>query len=125
MNNGLTPLECDLIGRIHARYKHWGFPDLNQIRLLSRENTGAGRFTYIAHDGELAFEGAGDLSQGDFSQFDMVGLDAGASFWAYVENRKVKYLEIVVNGHQQWDGTERSWVVCDPDGDKLPKNEQI
>lgn len=122
MTNKLTPLERDLFRRIHVRYKHWGFPDSNQFRVSSRRNTGAGRFTYVVHEGELTFDGAVDLAQGNYSQFDMDGLDAGANFWAHVENCKVKYLEIVVNGTQYWDGIERAWSVCDPETGELQKS---
>jgi hypothetical protein len=122
----LTPLERELLERIYARYKDWGFPAVDALRVTSRENTGAGRFTYLDHDGTLAFDGDGDLGQGDYSYFDMEGLDAGANFCAYIKGRKVLHLEIATGSsiwdeakrryRGAWDGIERPWRVCDPDG---------
>ena len=56
----------------------------------------------------------GNFAQGTSSQLDMKGMEAGASFHAFVQTRKVRYLEIAVNGDAYWDGNESDWVVCDP-----------
>ena len=82
--------------------------------MLSRRNTGAGRFTYFTHEGNLQ-RADGHFGLGNFSQINMDGLDAGASFWIEIETGKILYLEIAVNGNQHWDGSERNWVICNPD----------
>jgi hypothetical protein len=57
----------------------------------------------------------GQLHIGSFGQFNMDGLPYGASFWIYIKEHKISQLEIAVNGAEQWDGTERSWKICNPD----------
>jgi len=116
MSLELTPLECELLERIHTRYAGVGFPSAAAFFVTRRENTGAGRFTHLDHGGELTLDRsyAGDLGQGAFSQFNMRGLDAGASFHVFVDTAKVKYLEILVNGQSPWDGQEGPFAICDP-----------
>jgi hypothetical protein len=116
----LTPLEQDLFERFHARHAQFGFPAPSDIRVLSRENTGAGRYTHIAHEGELDVPDD-ELGLGTYSSFAMTNLHFGASFWVVVESRKASYLEIVLNGPGHWDGTEGEWAVCDPDTGELER----
>jgi hypothetical protein len=117
MLTDLTPLETELLQRIHSRYASIGFPPVSAFRVRRRESTGKGWRTFLEHKGTLAIDPrlTGELAQGDYSQFDMEGLEAGANFEARVENKKVDYLAIIINGEHPWDGIERAWVVCDPD----------
>ncbi|MFC3816931.1 hypothetical protein [Lysobacter sp. GCM10012299] len=120
--SALTPLELDLLDRFHSRYKQLGFPPPEGIRVKFRQSSSAGRCTYFEHEGHVQ-RVDGQLDLGRFSQFDMVGLDAGASFWVEIENSKVLYLEINVNGEQEWDCSELRWIVLDPDtGELTSKN---
>src|SRR5690606_8914429 len=107
-----------LLNRFHARYKQYGFPAATELRVISRENSSAGRFTYLEHDGSMpGYDGQLDL--GKFSQFEMTGVKYGFSFWVQLKNGKVDYLEFVVNGEEEWDGSESNWTVIDPDtGDR-------
>jgi hypothetical protein len=114
MPTALTALELDLLTRFHTRYNASGFPHPSQVRVTARRNTGAGRFTYLDHEGSVQTPN-GQLDLGRYSQFDMSGLEAGASFSVQVENARLAYLEIVVNGEAEWDGSERPWFVIDPD----------
>jgi len=116
-----TPLELDLLAHFHARYSQLGFPPPEAIRFKSRRTSSAGRFTYFEHEGCVQLAD-GQLGLGFFSQFDMAGIEAGASFWVQVAHGKVLYLEIIVNGEEEWDGSESNWVVLDPDsGDRSKK----
>jgi len=115
----LTPLETDLLTRFHHRFGYLGFPAPAQLVVTARTNTGAGRYTRFAHDGSVSID-EGDLGLGTYSQFDMEGLRAGASFWVYVTSGKIDYLEIVLNGEGHWDGCERAWGLIDPDTGDLP-----
>lgn len=110
----LTPLERDLLQRYHARYQEMGFPAPHEITVTSRTSSTAGRYVYLAHQG-LVRQADGQLGLGIYSQFDLEGLDAGASFHVEIENGKVLHLEIDVNGFGPWDGSERNWIVRDPD----------
>lgn len=104
---GFTQLEHELMRRIFRRYAEWGFPSLHAFRFVSRKNTGAGRYTYVTHDGEFPHDGAVDLWAHDPSMFEMGG--ALFQFWAFVDERKVRYLEIVSLGLSAWDGRESDW----------------
>ncbi len=119
-DGAMTPLEEDLFGRYHARYAEAGFPVPTSIRVVSRENTGAGRYTYVDHDGSVEVED-GDLGLGTYSTFLSTCLPAGASFWVYVKAHRIIHLDIAVNGHHAWDGDEGEWAVCDPDTGELER----
>lgn len=105
MNNkySLTPLEVRLLDAIRQRYATKGFPAAEDMRALSRVNTGAGRTTRLSH-GEEFDSPDGELFGG---QFDMPGLEFGATFFVGVEGGKIKSLEILVNGNGVWNGDER------------------
>lgn len=118
LKSALTPLELDLLDRFYSRYKQLGFPPPEGIRVEFRQSSSAGRFTYFKHEGHVQ-RVDGQLDLGPYSQFNMDGLDAGASFCVEIENGKVVYLEIVVNGDQNWDGSELPWEVLDPDTGEL------
>jgi hypothetical protein len=118
-----TPLESDLLNHFHTRFADKGFPDANALTMRKRRNTGAGRFTYLEHSEEVDLPN-GSLGLGKYSQVNMPELEAGASFWVQMENSKIDYLEIVVNGSQSWDGSESSWDVCDPDTGEFPSNKK-
>ena len=119
MKSAPTPLEADLLALFHVRYEQLGFPSPAAMRVKSRESSSAGRFTYLEHEGCVQLQD-GQLDLGRYSQFDMNGLEAGFSFWVQLAHGKVQYLEIVVNGTEEWDGSESGWTVLDPDTGELP-----
>lgn len=114
-----TPLEFDLLANFHARYSQLGFLPPEAMHVKSRQTSSAGRFTYFEHEGSVQLAD-GQLGLGLFSQFDMAGIEAGASFWIQLAQGKVLYLEIIVNGEEPWDGSESNWVVLDPDSGDCP-----
>ena len=114
MTTSLTPLELDLLDRFYERYKQYGFPPVAALRVKSRKTSTAGRFTYLEHDGHMS-QFDGQLALGRYSQFAMPGVDAGFSCWVQLKGGKVDYLEFVVNGEEEWDGSESSWSVYNPD----------
>lgn len=115
----LSALERDIVARYHAKYVERGFPAPDAIAVTSRENTGAGRFTSMAHAGHVDLPD-GPIDLGRYMQFDMIGLPAGASYFLFVENGQVSQLEIAVNGDDPWDGSENDWVIRNPDTGDLP-----
>ncbi len=119
MSTSLTPLELDLLGRFYARYKQYGFPKVASLRVKSRETSCAGRLIYLEHDGYMS-DRDGNLGLGRYSQFEMQGVRAGFSFSVQLKDGKVDYLEFVVNGDEEWDGTESSWRVRNPDTGEQP-----
>jgi hypothetical protein len=122
MTTAPTRLELDLLARFHARYKQYGFPSAATFRVRYRESSSAGRFTYLEHEDCMSHYD-GQLGLGRYSQFDMAGVGAGFSFWVQLKNGKVDYLEFVVNGDEEWDGSESNWTVRDPDTGELPQKQ--
>jgi hypothetical protein len=110
----LTAMEREIIDRYHEAFQRYGFPSSENIKVDKRVNTGAGRYTYFCPSCKISMAD-GQVGLGTYSQINMDGLEAGASFWIYVENGALQYLEIVVNGNQPWDGEERKWTICDPE----------
>jgi hypothetical protein len=110
----LTPLEYDLLRLFYLRYGDIGFPSPDKIFVEKREVSTAGRYTYLDHADSID-AADGSIGLGEFSQFQMLGLEAGASFQVEVKGRKLLYLDIIVNGDEGWDGVERDWIVCDPE----------
>jgi hypothetical protein len=115
----LTKLEKALLGAFAARFARQGFPQTDDFEVVSRNDTGAGRFTYLKHVGRADLP-SGQIGLGTFSQVDMDGLDCGASFWVEVASGQIDHLEIVVNGAQPWSGVETAWIIRDPDTGVLP-----
>ena len=78
----------------------------------------------LEHNGEMpGYDG--QLGLGRYSQFEMEGVKFGFSFWVQLTNGKVDYLEFIVNGNEEWDGSESSWTVRDPDTGALPSTQSI
>ena len=119
MSTSLTPLELDLLGRFYTRYKQYGFPAVASFRVKSRETSCAGRFTYLENDGYMS-DYDGDLGLGKYSQFEMDGVRYGFSFSVQLKDGKVDFLEFVVNGDEEWDGSESDWRVLNPDTGERP-----
>jgi hypothetical protein len=112
MSMSFTPLELALLELFYRTFKGFGFPAVSEFRVSSRVNTGAGRLTYLAHEG-LIRSPDGELWS-DYSHVEMVGLEAGASCVVQIANGKAAYLELVVNGDVEWDGSEQPWTVSNP-----------
>jgi hypothetical protein len=104
----LTELEQDLMARYAKKYAKNGFPDPTELCVIKRVTTGAARYTYFDHDGEVVMAG-GEYALGQYLQIDMEGLPAGLSFAIVIDNFKVGELQLVVNGFDDWDGIERPW----------------
>jgi len=110
----MTSLEAAILRMYYERYKKYNFPSPSEISVLSRVNTGSGRYTHLFSSNEIGVPD-GQLHVGSFGQFNMDGLPHGASFWLYIKEHRLDQLEIAVNGDEQWDGTEYNWKICNPD----------
>ena len=108
-----TPLEYALLRAYYSRYKDVGFPRPEDMQVSSRESSTAGRLVYLDHVGDVRLED-GQLGLGTYSQINLADVEGGASFWVFVEDRKVIYLEIAINGLGSWNGSESGWDICDP-----------
>ncbi len=106
MPDCFTDLELTLLRLFHARLKQYGFPPADRCEFASRQNTGAGRYTYLTHDGHI------DIADAHIDHDYMIELDsleAGADVWCTIENNQLRYLEIIAIGDGYWDGSESGW----------------
>ena len=107
MSEPLTPLEYDLM-RLTAEENWPGFR-LDGLKVTKRDNTGAGRYTYLedAHAQQLV---DGDYSA-QYRWVDMDGIVNGMGWIVAVSDRKLLYIDIHTFGNITWDGVERPWRI--------------
>ena len=105
-----TSLESALFREFHVLYSQDGFPPPQEISILKRENTGAGRYLTLSSTRASGLEdGYLDLG-GKF--IEMQGIPNGMMAVAIIANGSVTQLEIAVYGGDPWDGSERSiWAI--------------
>jgi hypothetical protein len=104
-----TALESELLALFYELYGHQGFPPPQEIRVLSRENTGGGRYVELEcrddvklHDVYLDMGGR---------YISMKSLPSGMMAVVQIKNHKVSLLELAVYGGDHWDGTEKDWAI--------------
>jgi len=103
----LTNLEREVIDLV-AR-ENWPDFRTDGLRVTRRENTGAGRFTYLSD----AF--AQDLPDGSYSaqgrMIELEGVRNGLGFVVAVSSSRLEYIELFTFGNVEWDGVERHWAI--------------
>jgi hypothetical protein len=107
MNDPLTPLEREMV-RLTAE-KNWPGFRVDGLSVTKRENSGAGRYTYLedAHHQPLV----DGLYGVDYSEVDMEGVHNGLGWVVDVSNGRLLYIEIFTIGNYSWDGVERPWKI--------------
>jgi hypothetical protein len=104
-----TALESALLDTFHALYAKDGFPHPKQISLVSRDNTGAGRYVELSVSGsEMKHDGYLDLG-GKFIEIE--GVSDGMMAVVFITDGAPKILELTVYGGEGWDGIERPWAI--------------
>jgi hypothetical protein len=104
-----TALESALLNEFHTLYAREGFPHPEQVSLLSRENTGGGRYVDLSSPGAaMKRDGYLDLG-GKFIQID--GVPNGLMAVVLISDGQPKILELTVYGGDHWDGAERQWAL--------------
>jgi hypothetical protein len=103
----LTDLERELLDLVSR--ENWPQFRTDAIRVLRRENTGAGRYTYFA-------DGHGqDLPDGAYSaqgrMIEMRGVRNGLGFVVEVAGSRLSHLEMFTFGNDEWDGVETDWKI--------------
>lgn len=106
----LTPLESALLDLFRGLYGDSGFPDVSELVVIARKNTGAGRFVDFQSLEKQPNLGNGYLDMGG-KLISMEGLQDGLMAVAYVRDHRVDHLEIVTYGNVSWDGVERPWMI--------------
>jgi hypothetical protein len=104
-----TPLESALLNEFHALYGSEGFPRPEQVSLLSRQNTGGGRYVDLSSPSTaMNRDGYLDLG-GKFVEID--GVPNGLMAVVLISDGQPKILELTVYGGDHWDGAERRWAL--------------
>ena len=104
-----TELETALLSEFHALYGARGFPRATEVEVISRENTGGGRYLGVSAPHTAAIDdGHYDLG-GKFIQ--MQGIPHGMMAIAWVRGGQLREIEITVYGGDSWNGEERAWSL--------------
>ena len=107
MDTPLTPLERVLVDMIAA--ENWNNFRVDGIHAIRRENTGAGRFTYLEDSFGQRLRDGSYTAQGRLLEIE--GVRDGLAFVIDVRDGKLRYLELAVYGNEGWDGVERRWRI--------------
>jgi hypothetical protein len=103
----LLPLERALVGIIAA--ENWPGFQVHGLRVIRREDTGAGRYTYFHDELDQRVVDGTYAAQGR-----MLGMDGSQNALAFVvdvSNSRIHYLEIATYGTEAWGGREGDWRV--------------
>jgi|GEM_PF-1694008 len=109
MNNQLhlTNMEAEILEILHELYAGSGFPCAENIQVISRRNTGAGRYVHLNSEVTVDLPNGPYDMGGRFISNDQA--KDGMMAVVYIDNKKLKYLEISTYGNVSWDGNEDKW----------------
>lgn len=107
MTEPMSPLEQATIALVAA--ENWPGFRVDGLRVKSRENTGAGRYTYLEDQYEQILPDGTYAAQGKV--LEMVGVPSGMAFLVDVSAGLINYLELAIYGNEGWDGVEREWRI--------------
>ncbi|HEY0464258.1 MAG TPA: hypothetical protein VGC79_08620 [Polyangiaceae bacterium] len=105
--NELTGLERAIVELV-AR-ENWGEFRTDALHVLKRENTGAGRYTYLADGYEQALPDGSYSSQG--RMIELLDVRNGLGFVVDVANSRISHIELFTFGNDEWDGSESGWKI--------------
>lgn len=108
MSETLSSIEQEIIRLVAL--ENWPGFRTGGLEVLRRENTGAGRFTYLRDRHEQFVRDRFYAAQGKYIEMD--GVPHGLSFVVVASNGRIDFIEIAVNGVYPWDGTERRWRIA-------------
>ncbi|HZN94516.1 MAG TPA: hypothetical protein VFB81_17500 [Myxococcales bacterium] len=107
MSTALTALEREVI-RLTAAH-HWPEFHLDGLGVVSRDNTGAGRYVYLEDSREQRLPDGSYTAPGRMIQMEGVG--NGLGFVVEVSASRINHIELFTYGNQGWDGVEREWKI--------------
>ena len=107
MSDLLTALEREIVEMV-AR-ENWPQFQTEALRVLSRENTGAGRYTYVADAQEQPLPDGAYSAQG--RMVTLRGVRNGLGFVVEVSSSRINHIEIFTFGNVDWDGNEEEWKI--------------
>jgi len=107
MSSTLSPLEFGILQLVAS--ENWPGFRVDRLRARDRQNTGAGRYTYI--DDDLGQQLTDGIYTAQGRMIDMEGVRNGLAFLVDVSGSRINSIEIAVYGNESWDGTERAWRI--------------
>ncbi|CAN0399016.1 unnamed protein product, partial [Phaeothamnion confervicola] len=107
----LTPLEYAILSEYYKAFSAQGFPSPDQIEVLERDNTGAGRFVELRPSIATKLQGSTcDLER--LKAVEMDGVPLGLGWVLFMKNGSLECLELFTYGGD-WDGEERPWRLVE------------
>ena len=103
-------METYILERMYRLHKKIGFPPVVDIKVVSRENTGVGRYTDLLSDAVLQIE-TGLLGNGNYSYLEIEGVSDYVGVTISIKNRKLEFLEICTIGGNEWTAQKPSGVL--------------
>ena len=108
MTSAPSPLERAVIDLVATKY--WPAFRGDDVAVVSRKDTGVGRYTYFVDRSEQALV---DGTYGVSGRYvEMEGIPNGLFFVLEVRNSRIASMELVTCGGDSWDGVERAWKIA-------------
>ncbi len=100
-----TALEQAILEAYHRAFADRGFPRVESIEVLDRENSGAGRFVGLESSATIAIE---ERTCDVPFHVQMDGVENYLGFVLFLKDGKLDWLEMFTYVGS-WDGEERPW----------------
>ena len=104
-----SALEAALLQVMHEVHGNAGFPRPQDVQVVQRENTGAGRYVDLVTSNAVGPRGRYYDMGGRY--IAMPSVPHGLMAVCKVVNERAMQLEIVVYGVAEWDGDESVWAI--------------
>jgi hypothetical protein len=103
----LTELERAIVEVVSR--ENWSDFRTDDLRVLKRENTGAGRFTYLADRRDQTLADGSYSAQGRL--VELPGVRNGLGFIVDISRSRISHIELFTFGNETWDGSEADWKI--------------
>jgi hypothetical protein len=104
-----TPLETAVLRCFHDIYGVRGFPPVEEIEIVKRENTGSGRYLDLRAEAEVDIDD-GYIDLGG-RYVEMPTVPAAIMAVVQVRKRRIVLLEFTAYEGESWNGTEIGWTI--------------
>ena len=112
MTISMTPLEIDILQRMHMQFGQKGFPQPVEVEAIARELTGVGVYLSISSTASVDLPD-GTEGIGKYSRYAMEGLPYPLLASIHIDGGRVRFIELLAEGRTNWDGIERPWRFMD------------
>ena len=108
-NFSKTALENAVLSRLHDLHGATGFPPVEMVRVIGREDTPCGRYVDLECETRIHPE-SGYLDLGG-SHIRLGAVPDGIMAVAKIDSGKLTTLEFTTYGGESWDGCEDGWEL--------------